>query len=74
MKTILMNTEESKAREPHNFRLNLTKKLELRSLDKHAALQNLSPYYRSKKIRQQYKNKKLKIGAPMRDDQFNICF
>ena len=46
-----MNTEKSKAREPHNFRLNLTKRLELRSLDKHAALQNLSLYYRSKKYK-----------------------
>ena len=52
MKTIFMNTENSTANEPHKFRLNLTQRLELRNLDKYAALQNLSIYYTSKNIRQ----------------------
>ena len=40
METIFMNTENSKTNEPHKFFLNLPQRLELRSLDKHVALQN----------------------------------
>ena len=53
-----MNTENSKANEQHNAFLNLSQRLDLRSSDKHAALQKLSTYYTWKNIRQQYKNKK----------------
>ena len=44
METIFMNTENSKTSEPHKFVLNLSQRLDLRSLNKHAALQNLSIY------------------------------
>ena len=40
METIFMNTENSKTNGPHKFVLNLSQRLELRSLDKHVALQN----------------------------------
>ena len=53
-----MNTENSEANEQHNAFLNLSQRLDLRSSDKHAALQKLSTYYTWKNIRQQYKNKK----------------
>ena len=53
-----MNTENSKANEQHNAFFNLSQRLDLRSSDKHAALQKLSTYYTWKNIRQQYKNKK----------------
>ena len=53
-----MNTENSKANEQHNAFLNLSQRLDLRTSDKHAALQKLSTYYTWKNIRQQYKNKK----------------
>ena len=53
-----MNTENGKANEQHNAFLNLSQRLDLRSSDKHAALQKLSTYYTWKNIRQQYKNKK----------------
>ena len=36
-----MNTENSKTNEPHKFILNLSQRLDLRSSDKHVALQNL---------------------------------
>ena len=39
-----MNTENSKTYEPHKFVLNLSQRLDLRSSDKHVALQNLSVY------------------------------
>ena len=40
-----MNTENSKMNEPHKFVLNLRQRLDLRSSNKHVALQNLSIYY-----------------------------
>ena len=45
METIFMNTENSKTNEPYKFVLNLSKRLDLGSLNKHVALQNLSTYY-----------------------------
>ena len=53
METILMNMENSKTNEPHKFVLNLSQILELRSLNKHVALQKLSIYYTWKNIRKQ---------------------
>ena len=61
MKTIFMNTENSKASEPHKFALNSPQILNLASSNKH--LQNLSIYHSRKNIKQQYKSKKLKIIA-----------
>ena len=51
METIFTNTESSKKNEPHKFVLNLSQILDLRSSDKHIALQNLSVYYTWKNIR-----------------------
>ena len=36
-----MNTENSKTNEPHKFVINLSQRLDLRSPNKHVALQNL---------------------------------
>ena len=69
METIFMNRENSKTNEPHKFVLNLSQILDLRSPHKHVALENLSIYYTWKNIRKQYKNNKLKIIAPMRNDE-----
>ena len=67
-----MNTENSKTNEPHKFVLNLSQRLDLRSSNKHVALQNLSIYYTWKNIRKQYKNNKLKIIAPTWNDEFEL--
>ena len=72
METMFMNMENSKTNEPHKFLLNLSQRLDLRSLDKHVALQNLSIYYTWKNIRKQYKNNKLKIIAPTWNDKFKL--
>ena len=48
--------------EPHKFVLNLSQKLDLRSSNKHVALQN---------TKQHYKNNKLKIIPPTWNDEFN---
>ena len=77
MKTIFMNTKNSKTNESHKFVLNLSQRLDLRSSNKHVALQNLSIYYTWKIIRKQYKNNKLKIISPTWNDEFKrflFCF
>ena len=71
MKMIFMKTENRKTNEPHKFVLNLSQRLNLRSSNKHVALQNLSIYYTWKNIRKQYKNNKLKIIAPIGIMRFN---
>ena len=53
----------------HNISLSMKNS---RSSNKHDALQNLSSYYTWKNIRQQYKNKKLKIIAPTWNDEFPL--
>ena len=45
MGTIFINTENSKASEPHRFKLDLTDKLNLKHSNKNMALANLSIYY-----------------------------
>ena len=72
MEKIFMNTENSKANEPHKFVLNLSQKLGLRSSDKHVALQNLSIYCTWKNIRKQWKKNKLEIIAPTWKDEFEL--
>ena len=67
-----MNSKNSKMNEPHKFVLNLSQRLDLRSSNKHVALQNLSIYYTWKNIRKQYKNNKLKIIAPTWNDEFQL--
>ena len=72
METIFMNMENSKTNEPHKFVLNLSQRLDLRSSNKHIALQNVSIYYTVKNIRKQYKNNKPKITAPTWNDEFEL--
>ena len=61
---IFINTENSKANESHQFVVNLSQRLGIRSSNKHVTLQNLSIYYTWKNVRQQYNNNKVKITAP----------
>ena len=67
-----MNTENSKANEPHKFLFNLSRRLDFRGSNKHVAYQNLSICYIWKNIRKQYKNNKLKIKAPTQTDEFEL--
>ena len=67
-----MNTENSKTDEPHKFVLNLSQRLDLRSLDKNVAYENLSIYSPWKNIRKQYQNNKLQIIAPTQNDEFEL--
>ena len=72
METIFMNTEIIKTNEPHNFVLNLSQRLDLRSSNRHFALQNLSIYYTCKNIRKQYKSNELKIRTLTWNDKFGL--
>ena len=72
METILMITENSKMSKSNRFVLNLSQILDLKSSNKHVALQNLSIYYTWKNIRKQYKKNKLKIIAPTWNDEFKL--
>ena len=67
-----MNMENSKTNEPHKFVFNVSLSLDLRSSNKHIALQNLSIYYTWKNIGQQYKSNKLKIITPTQNDLFEL--
>ena len=68
METIFINTENSKTNELHKFALNISQRLDLRSLSKHVALQILCIYYTLKNIKKHYKNNKLKIITPTWND------
>ena len=72
MKKIFMNTENSKANEPHKFVLNFLQTLDLRGSNQYVALQKLFIYYMWNYIRKQYKNNKLKIIAPKWNDDFEL--
>ena len=64
--------ENSKTNEPHEFFLTLSQRLNLRSSNKHVALQNLSIYYTWKNIRKQYKSNKVKLIASTWNDEFEL--
>ena len=72
METIFLNTKKSKTNEPHKFILNLSQILDLRSSNKHVALQNLYIYYTWKNVRKQYNNNKLKIRVPPWNDEYEF--
>ena len=54
METIFINSENSKIREPHRFKLDLTDKPNLKNPNKNTALANLSIYYTWKNIKSKY--------------------
>ena len=51
---------------------NFSQILNLRRSNEHVAFQNLSIYYTWKKIRQQYKDNKIKIIAPTWNDELEL--
>ena len=58
-----MNTENSKTREPHIFKLDLTEKLNLKD-PKKMVLANLSIYYTWENIKSEYNNNKFENFCP----------
>ena len=71
MEAIFMNTENSKANEPHRFKLDLTDNFNLKNPNKNMALANLSIYY-TWKSKSKHNNNKFKISAPTWNDTFDL--
>ena len=67
-----MNTENSKANEPHRSKLDLTDKLDLKNPNKIMTLANWSIYYTWKDIKSEYNNNKFKISSPTWNDTFDL--
>ena len=67
-----MNTENSKVNEPHNFFLNFSQSLDLKTSNKHVAPQKFFICYMWKNIKKQCKINKLKIIAPTWNDEFEL--
>ena len=67
-----MNTENNKTNQSHKFVLNLSQKLDLRSLSRHVSLQDLFIYYTWKNVSKKYKNNNLKIIAPTWNNDFQL--
>ena len=67
-----MNSENSKASEPHVLVLKVTNKLDLRVGEKTIALSNLSIYYTWKNIKSSNNSNKSKISAPTWNDKFEL--
>ena len=72
METFFMNTEKSKTIEPHQFRLSLSDKLNLKNPNKDIALGNFSIYYTWRNIKSPYNNNKFKISAPTWNHTFDL--
>ena len=67
-----MNSEKSKASDPHRLLLNLPDKINLKRNDKYVALLNLSIYYTWKNVKKSYKNNKFEISTSTWNKQFQI--
>ena len=72
MDIMFMNSENSKASDPHRVLLNTSDKMNLKRSDKYVALSNLSIYYTWKNIKKSCKNNKFKILAPTWNEEFEL--
>ena len=72
MDTIFMNTENSKTSDLHSRLLNLSGKINIKSMDKYFALLNLSIYNTWKYITNSYKNNEFKTSAPKWNEKLEL--
>ena len=73
MKTILMDTENSKTNDSNKFIYQFTGKLNLKTPNnKSIELVNLSIYYTWENIKSAYNNNKFKISAPAWNDELDL--
>ena len=72
METIFLNTKNIQTNESNKFVPNLSQRLALGHSNKYVALQTWSIYYTCKNIMKQYKNNKVKIIAPIWNDEFEL--
>ena len=67
-----MNCENSRASEPHRFKLDLTDKRNLKNSNKNMVLANLGIYYIWKNIKSKYNNNKFKTSTPTCNNTFDL--
>ena len=67
-----MNSENSKASEPHVLILTLTDKLDLKRGEMSIVLSNLSIYYTWENIKSSYDNNNIKKSASTSNDKFEL--
>ena len=67
-----MNCENSRASEPHRFKLDLTDKRNLKNSNKNMVLANLGIYYIWKNIKSKYNNNKFKTSTPTCSNTFDL--
>ena len=70
METKFINTENSKTNGPRKFVFNLLKKIRFKKFKQTCFSSKLVYLLHLEKIRQQYKNNKLKIIASLRNNEF----
>ena len=72
MRTIFMNTENSKKNEPLRFGLTLADEINVKDPHKNMVLANLSIHYTWKNVKSAYSNNKFKIPAPNWNGEFYL--
>ena len=72
MKTIFINSGNSKTSKAHMLMFKLTNEFDLRWGEKIIALSNFSIHYTWKNIKSSYNNNKFKIPAPTWNDKFEL--
>ena len=72
MKTIFMNSKNSKTSDPDGLLLYLTDKIDLIRKNKYIALSNLSICYTWENIKKSQKNNKFKIYTPTRNEEVEL--
>ena len=72
MHASLINSQYSKAFDPHRLILNLSGKINLKSSDKYVASSNLSIRYTWEKIKKLYRKNKFKISTPTWNDKSEL--
>ena len=72
MKTIFIDTENSKTNESNKFLYQFTDTFNLKNPNKNIALANLSIYYTWKNIKCKYNNNKFEVSTPTWNDEFDF--
>ena len=67
-----MNSDISKASDPHRLLLNISDKINLKRSDKYVVLSNLSNYNTWKNIKKSRKNNKFKISSQTWNEEFEL--
>ena len=67
-----MNFENKKTTDTHRLLCNLSDKINLKRSDKYVALSKASIYYTWKNFKMLYKNNKIKLLAPIWNEEFQL--